>query len=136
MDKESLIKQYVIACKIFSDNTIDEKLAKKMKKTHAFWINGNLEFMPRRQVSDNHLIQIVYFLSRGKGYKAFLSNRKRIDRIFKEAYRRKILRLDLLYSLHLNALFYFGFRDRQPRYNIDFAGEYKLNKKLLHLENN
>ena len=102
----------------------DSRPVRYFKYTFAFWIDGKFRKFKAKDIDDDWLKHIIYFIAEGKGWRPFIENKKRINRIFKEAYKREICRPDILFTLHRWALFYNGFEDHCPRYLVDWDGKY------------
>ena len=96
----------------------------KMKHSRAFWIDVNKKCFKKEEIDDDYLKHIIYFMSDAGGWAPFISNKKRINRIFQEAYRREIMPMDRLLNLHQWTLCYHGFSDKWPRYKVDWNGTY------------
>lgn len=96
--------------------------------SNAFWINVDYKELESTDIDDQYLINICYFVAKGLGHQAFIYLKDRINRIYEEAYKRKILRPDIILLLHSWALYHHGYLENEPRYFPSETGEYlKLN---------
>lgn len=96
----------------------------RLKHTRAFWVDRNLKKWKAKDISDDYLKHIIYFISEGKGWSTFIHKRKRINRIFKEAYRRELTNFAGIFNLHQWALCQHGYSTAWPKYRFTWKGEF------------
>lgn len=98
----------------------------RMKHTRAFWIDKNKKYYKSKQISDDYLKKIAFFISEGKGWSLFLCNRRdRINNIFEEIYKRKILPAEAVLNLHARAEYMFGFSESYPNIRYTWEGKFE-----------
>lgn len=88
-----------------------------------FWIDRNHNYLEEYEIDDDYLKHIAFFVSEGKGWHEFTHNEEVISRIYKECYKRRLMRPDIIFTLHSWALYRHGFGNR-PKYNVTWSGEY------------
>lgn len=88
-----------------------------------FWVDHNYNSFEAGEVNDDYLKRIVYELAEGLGVPAFVDAGV-VSNVFKEAYRRKLLRADLLLTLNLWAEYHWGVTEYRPRYKVTWEGEH------------
>ncbi len=92
-------------------------------KQKVFWINADKEMLTADEVDNDYLKHIMYFVADGCGWKWFV-DKDVINNIFEEAYKRNAFRADVVFLLHLKALYTYGYSERKPRYLVDWEGNY------------
>ena len=110
----------------------------KYRLTTALWVNQNSKFIKKKDMANTYLKYIAYDLANGNGNKDFITKR-RINHLYKECYKRSRedqdsfvhnlhMRADVIFTLHCNALYKFGYSNHKPKYIVDMEGNYILNK--------
>lgn len=95
----------------------------RLKITSAFWVDKKGNFLKAKEISDEYLKNIIYTVCEKRGWNRFIENKKRINLIFEEAYKRNLYRCDEILSLHQAALYIWGFDDNAPKYIRSWDGK-------------
>ena len=85
----------------------------KYYKEPIIWIDEDHKELKSSDISDGRFKKILYDVHNGKGWPEFV-NSNTLAALFKEAYRREILRADILLLLNRWAEFWRDVNSEQP----------------------
>ena len=93
------------------------------KEEPVLWLDEEKRKLKSSDVSDERLREIMYAAHNGKGWPEFVSA-KTLAALFAEAYRRKVLRADIIFLLNRWAAYRWGLSDERPYRDVTSDFEY------------
>lgn len=100
------------------------KIKNMLKSINKFWIDEDGHTYKRENVSNKYLENIMHKCANNKWPSTFSCTKRRINKIFKEAYDRAVCRYDVILNLHAWTLFYQGYSNEHPSKIVDLSGNY------------
>ena len=81
----------------------------RFMRPFTFWINEAGRELKAREMDDNYIKNLCFFIAQGRGYWFFIHNRRRIRRIYLEALKRKVRPDEEIQNLYRLALCVHGY---------------------------
>lgn len=79
----------------------------------VIWVDEDKNELKSSDISDENLKEILYDVHNGKGWPEFV-NGKTLAALFAEAYRREVLRADIILQLNRWAAFWWNVEAERP----------------------
>lgn len=96
---------------------------KYYKEEPVLWVDGDNRKLKSGDITDGMLREILYDVHNGKGWPGFVSA-KTLAALFAEAYRREILRADIVFLLNRWAAYWWALSDERPLREVTPDFEY------------
>lgn len=93
------------------------------KEEPVLWVDEGKRELKSSDISDDMLREILYAVHNGNGWPEFV-NAKTLSALFAEAYRRNVLRADIIFLLNRWAAFWWALSDDKPHREVTSDFEY------------
>jgi hypothetical protein len=93
------------------------------KEEPVLWVDDEKRKLRSSDVSDERLREILYDVHNGNGWPEFVSA-KTLAALFAEAYRRSVLRADIIFLLNRWAAYWWELSDEKPYREVTSDFEY------------